>query len=295
MRSPARAIAWELRRRHRWGLVALAAYVPFVAAFKLLILGPGDTVGLVPLDQMPSPAVVVPFSVLFGYLLAVFSFGFAGDLAARESIYPHPPVRAAGHDRRTGSLADALWHGGDGELVAGHGTSSSVAVAARCTPDLAGTVRRGIPRLDSGAGVDAVRVAGPACDRRPAVADDDHRRRVQRDLLPGARATDGRRSWRRSFPSRFSAPGLPWAGLAAVMCPIGGTCSLGSEIRASPAAPARSVPFARARATVVRVATTRAVAAGVGRAPATVRAGPPPGPPATTRPPWSFTHCWSRC
>ena len=88
MHSPARAIAWEFRRQHRWGLVALAGYVPFVAAFKLLILGSGDTVGLAPLDEMPSPAVVIPFSVLFGYLLAVFSFGFAGDLAARESIYP---------------------------------------------------------------------------------------------------------------------------------------------------------------------------------------------------------------
>src|SRR3990172_7499655 len=88
MRSPALAIAWEFRRRHRWGLVALAGYVLFVAAFKLLIFGPGDTVGLVPLDEMPPPAVVVPFSALFFYLLAVFSFGFAGDLAARHSIYP---------------------------------------------------------------------------------------------------------------------------------------------------------------------------------------------------------------
>ena len=88
MRSPALAIAWEFRRQHGWGLVALAVYVPFVAAFKLLILGPEATVELVPLDDMPSPAVVVPFSLLFGYLLAVFTFGFAGDLAARQSIYP---------------------------------------------------------------------------------------------------------------------------------------------------------------------------------------------------------------
>ena len=88
MRSPALAIAWEFRRQHRWGLVALAGYVPFVVAFKLLILGPEATVELVPPDDMPSPAVVVPFSLLFGYLLAVFTFGFAGDLAARQSIYP---------------------------------------------------------------------------------------------------------------------------------------------------------------------------------------------------------------
>ncbi len=88
MRAPALAIAWEFRRQHRWGLVALVGYVPFLIAFKLLILGPEATVELVPLDDMPSPAAVVPFSVLFGYLLAVFSFGFAGDLAARQSIYP---------------------------------------------------------------------------------------------------------------------------------------------------------------------------------------------------------------
>ncbi len=88
MRSPARAFAWEFRRQHRWGVVALAGYVLFVAAFKLLIVGPGDTVGLVPLDEMPHPAVVVPFSALFFYLLTVFSFGFAGDLAGRPSIYP---------------------------------------------------------------------------------------------------------------------------------------------------------------------------------------------------------------
>ena len=88
MRAPALAIAWEFRRQHRWGLVAVVGYVPFLVAFKLLILGPEGTVDLVPIDDLPSPAVVVPFALLFGYLLAVFSFGFAGDLAARQSTYP---------------------------------------------------------------------------------------------------------------------------------------------------------------------------------------------------------------
>jgi hypothetical protein len=27
MRSPAAAIAWEFRQRHRWGLIALAGYL----------------------------------------------------------------------------------------------------------------------------------------------------------------------------------------------------------------------------------------------------------------------------
>ena len=87
LRSPARAIAWEFRRRHRWGPVALAGYVLVVAAFKLLILGPGYSATLDPHDGMAA-VVIVPFSALFFYLLAVFSFGFAGDLAARQSIYP---------------------------------------------------------------------------------------------------------------------------------------------------------------------------------------------------------------
>lgn len=87
MRSPAIAIAWEFRRRHRWGLIALAGYVLFVAAFKLLILGPGNTLKLDLPDSMPA-ALIVPFSALFMYFLAVFSFGLAGDLLARQSIYP---------------------------------------------------------------------------------------------------------------------------------------------------------------------------------------------------------------
>ncbi len=87
MRSPAQAIAWEFRRRHRWGPVALAGYVLVVSTFKLLILGPGYTVTLDPPDGMAT-VVIVPFSALFMYFLAVFSFGFAGDLAARQSISP---------------------------------------------------------------------------------------------------------------------------------------------------------------------------------------------------------------
>lgn len=87
MRSPARAIAWEFRQRHRWGLIALAGYVLFVAAFKLVILGPETTVRLDPPDGRAA-AVTVPLSAMFMYVLAVFSFGFTGDLAARHSIYP---------------------------------------------------------------------------------------------------------------------------------------------------------------------------------------------------------------
>jgi len=87
MRSPAAAIGWEFRRRHRWGFAALAGYFVVLAVVKLLILVSGQPISL----ESPARfaiAVPVPLAATFTYLLAVFSFGFAGDLAARQSIYP---------------------------------------------------------------------------------------------------------------------------------------------------------------------------------------------------------------
>src|SRR6266513_2754704 len=86
MRSPALAIGWEFRRRHRWGLIAVAGYLCVVATIRFLILGPGEPVLV---DSARFAAVVsVPLTTTFVYLLAVFSFGFTGDLAARHSMYP---------------------------------------------------------------------------------------------------------------------------------------------------------------------------------------------------------------
>ena len=87
MRSPAVAIAWEFRQRHRWGLIVLTGYLLVLASIKLLILQRGQ---LVNLDDNQSFAlvVVVPLTATFTYFLAVFSFGLAGDLAARQSMYP---------------------------------------------------------------------------------------------------------------------------------------------------------------------------------------------------------------
>jgi hypothetical protein len=83
MRSPAAAIAWELRQKHRWGLIAVIAYL---ASIRLFFLKPARIV----FHDTESFAlvVVVPLTATFIYFLAVFSFGLAGDLAARQSMYP---------------------------------------------------------------------------------------------------------------------------------------------------------------------------------------------------------------
>jgi hypothetical protein len=112
MRSPAAAFAWEFRERHRYGLMALAGYVLVMGAVKLAIFG------LEPLNLDDSRAlaavVVVPFTTTFMYFLGVFTFGFEGDLAARESMYPRRlfsmPVRTealAGWPMLYGGLAVA--------------------------------------------------------------------------------------------------------------------------------------------------------------------------------------------
>ena len=87
MRSPAAAVAWEFRQRHRWGLIAVTGYLLGLATIRFLFLAPGQG-----LDVEGAPgfalAVVVPLASTFMYFLAVFSFGLAGDIAARQSIYP---------------------------------------------------------------------------------------------------------------------------------------------------------------------------------------------------------------
>jgi hypothetical protein len=87
MRSPAAAIAWEFRRRNRWGLIAFACYLLVLATSKLLLLERGQSVTFDD-EQSFAFAVVVPVGTTFMYFLAVFTFGFAGDLAGRRSIYP---------------------------------------------------------------------------------------------------------------------------------------------------------------------------------------------------------------
>jgi hypothetical protein len=111
MRSPAAAIAWEFRQRHRWGLLGVIAYLVVLAAIKVS----GRQIALT--DEAFAFFVIVPLTSTCLYFLAVFSFGLSGDLAARQSMYPARmfalPVRTAalaGWPMLFGSLAmAALW------------------------------------------------------------------------------------------------------------------------------------------------------------------------------------------
>jgi len=85
MRSPAAAVAWEFHHRQRWYLIGLAVYVLVLGLIKPLYLGPDRTLDL---GDGFAAFAIVPFSVTFMYVIAVFTFGMTGDLAARQSIYP---------------------------------------------------------------------------------------------------------------------------------------------------------------------------------------------------------------
>ena len=87
MRSPAAAVAWEFRQRHRWGLIALIGYLLVLAVLKLVVV-----VGAVPIPLNTPESfafvVLVPLTATFTYFLAVFTYGLDGDFAARQSMYP---------------------------------------------------------------------------------------------------------------------------------------------------------------------------------------------------------------
>src|SRR5256714_15435897 len=87
MRSPAAAVAWEFRQRHRLGLIAVIVYLVVLATIKLVVLARALPINL---DSHESFAfvVMVPLAATFTYFLAVFTFGLDGELAARQSMYP---------------------------------------------------------------------------------------------------------------------------------------------------------------------------------------------------------------
>jgi len=87
VRSPALAIAWEFRQRHRWGFIALAGYFLVLATIKLLIPESSLTFNM-DSDERFAVVVMVPLTATFLYVLTVFTFGLSGDVAGRQSMYP---------------------------------------------------------------------------------------------------------------------------------------------------------------------------------------------------------------
>jgi hypothetical protein len=85
--TPAQAIGWELWRRHRRGFLGLGVYLVVLAAIKLTIIARGLTV-VFDNDIQFAFAVMVPISCSIVYLVAVFTYGLSGDVAARQSMYP---------------------------------------------------------------------------------------------------------------------------------------------------------------------------------------------------------------
>lgn len=86
MRTPAAAFAWQFLRRHRWGWIALLATILTLAAIKITVLTGQFRLELS--DATFALLVPVPLAATFLYLLAVFTYGISGDLAARESMVP---------------------------------------------------------------------------------------------------------------------------------------------------------------------------------------------------------------
>src|SRR6476646_1761183 len=85
--SPAAAVGWEFRQRHRRGLIVLIGYALVLATVKLVFLVRGLPINLESPEGFAF-VVMLPLTATFTYSLAVFSFGLDGDIAARQSMYP---------------------------------------------------------------------------------------------------------------------------------------------------------------------------------------------------------------
>jgi hypothetical protein len=83
----ARAFLFEYRRRHRLALIVLAGYLLTFLVLKATVLGSEFQVRLAPPNGFSFFAILPGTAALF-YAIGVFTYGLAGDLAARESIYP---------------------------------------------------------------------------------------------------------------------------------------------------------------------------------------------------------------
>ena len=86
MQSAGKAFAWEFRRQHRWGMIAVLLSIVALTIVRLAVIGMGGINFKDP--ETFAIALIVPMCATFMYFLAIFSFGLSGDIAARQSIFP---------------------------------------------------------------------------------------------------------------------------------------------------------------------------------------------------------------
>lgn len=85
--SPTHALSWEFGRQHRWGWIAIAAYLLALVAARVTIIAGGHPFEYED-ERIFAATITVPTTAVLFYLIAVFSYGFGGDFSSRQSMYP---------------------------------------------------------------------------------------------------------------------------------------------------------------------------------------------------------------
>jgi hypothetical protein len=88
MRSYPAALAWELARRHRWGLGLLLIYLAGLLVFVGVKATSSPSPESAELIGLVAVSAAIPLAATFMMMLAAFSFGYQADLTGRESGYP---------------------------------------------------------------------------------------------------------------------------------------------------------------------------------------------------------------
>jgi polyhydroxybutyrate depolymerase len=88
MRSAAAAFRWDFGRRLRFGLAALGAYLAVLFVVQFVILGARSPIRPGRSELLFAFSVLIPLCAAFMYFIAVFSYGLAGELTGRQSLYP---------------------------------------------------------------------------------------------------------------------------------------------------------------------------------------------------------------
>ena len=294
MRSPALAIAWEFRQRHRSALDRARQLRAGLRGRP----APDPRARAAPQagspewhcrrgDRAPFDGVhVLPRGVQLR----------PGRRPGRTPIaLSRPHVHAAGDDPGTRGLAHALRHRGRGEPVAGHGALRPVVVGTRAAPDLAGAAGRGVPRLDAGADVDGVRPAGAAHRRHRAVAGGARRRRHPGGSARSSRAPAGRHAGAAASPRvsrRLLRRGAsaPWRRAR-----LAGSVRPDLPDRACPVASAGPVSFADPRSSCGSSGGSRAGSCRRSSASCCRSSWACSTSPATSRPCSSSSRSWACC